>query len=122
MIIGVGIDIVDVERIENVFESRDDKFLKKIFTDMELEYCRKFTDTFVHLAARFSAKEAYYKCIGWGVLHFNEIEVLNEKTGKPYLVLHGKTLELWEKLGSPKTHISLTHTPSVGSAVVILEK
>ncbi len=121
MIIGIGIDIVEIERIKKVFEKRGARFTEKIFTKHELEYSGKFIDPFTHLAARFSAKEAYYKCIGEGVLYFNEIEVLNETNGKPFIRLYGKTLEKWNKIGSPQILISLTHTNYTASAVVILE-
>jgi holo-[acyl-carrier protein] synthase len=121
MVIGTGIDIIEVERIKKVFEKRDETFLKKIFTQKELDYSFQFKNAFPHLAARFSAKEALYKSIGFGVIHFCEIEVLNEQSGKPYLVLHGETKERWEALGSPNLLISLSHTNTMASAVVILE-
>jgi holo-[acyl-carrier protein] synthase len=121
MVIGTGIDIIEVDRIKKVFEKRGEKFLKKIFTQNELDYSFQFRESYPHLAARFSAKEALYKSIGFGVIHFGDIEVLNELSGKPYVVLHGETKERWEKLGSPAIHISLSHTNTMASAVVILE-
>ncbi len=121
MIIGIGIDIIEVERIKKVFEKRDKKFLEKIFTKSELKYSYSFKNPFVHIAARFCSKEAYYKSIGEGVLHFNEIEVLNYPTGKPFVNLYGNTLDQWEKLGSPLIHVSLSHTETMASAVICLE-
>lgn len=122
MVIGTGIDIIEVDRIKKVFEKRSDKFIQKVYTQNELDYSNQFKDPYPHLAARFSAKEALYKSIGYGVIIFNEIEVLNERSGKPYLVLHGKTADRWKDLGSPKIHVSLSHTNTYGSAVVVLEK
>lgn len=121
MVIGTGIDIIEVERIRKVFENRDDKFMRKVFTRNELDYSRQFKECYPHLAARFSAKEALYKSIGFGVIHFHEIEILNEPSGKPYMILHGETKERWESIGSPKILVSLSHTNTVASAVVVLE-
>jgi holo-[acyl-carrier protein] synthase len=121
MVIGTGIDIIEVERIKKVFAERSEKFLKKIYTQNELDYSFQFKEAYPHLAARFSAKEALYKSIGFGVIHFADIEVLNEPSGKPYVVLHGETKERWEALGSPKILISLSHTNTMASAVVVLE-
>lgn len=122
MVVGVGIDIIEVERIRKVFRDRDEKFLSKIFTEKELAYCRQFSDPYPHLAARFSAKEALYKSIGFGVIHFAEIETLNETSGKPYIVLHGDTAKRWEGLGKPAIHVTLSHTVTMGSAMVVLDR
>lgn len=122
MVIGTGIDIIEVDRIKKVFEKRGEAFIEKVYTRNELDYSHQFNNPYPHLAARFSAKEALYKSIGYGLMIFNEIEVLNEKSGKPYLVLHGKTGERWKELGSPKIHLSLSHTNSYGSAVVVLDR
>ncbi|OHD62158.1 MAG: holo-[acyl-carrier-protein] synthase [Spirochaetes bacterium GWF1_49_6] len=122
MIIGVGIDIIEIERIQNVFAKRGEKFIKRVYTGDELKYCHTFSEQFTHLAARFSAKEAYYKAVGAGVLAFHEIEVYNLPTGKPEIRLHGKTREQWEGLGSPRIHVSLSHNRLMASAVVVLER
>lgn len=122
MILGIGTDIIEVDRIKKVFEKRGEKFLQKIFTAEELEYSRGFKNSYQHLAARFSSKEAYYKSVGEGILIFNEIEVKNEITGKPYIVVHGKTREKWESLGKPNIHLSLSHTDLAATAFVVLEK
>ncbi len=121
MIIGIGIDIIEIERIEKVFKDQDRK-LKKVFTEEEISYSFSTKEPFLHLAARFCAKEAYYKCIGKGVLIFNEIEVNRMSTGKPYIKLYGKTKELWESIDSPEIYLSLSHSKTVATAIVILEK
>lgn len=122
MVIGVGIDIIEIERIRKVFEERGDKFVKKIYTQAELDYSFKFKDPYTHLAARFSAKEAYYKAVGFGVIHFGEIEVQNLASGKPLIRLHGKTREQWADIGEPEIHLSLSHNNLMGCATVVLEK
>lgn len=122
MVIGVGIDIIEIERIRKVFEERGEKFIKKIYTGNELEYSFRFKDPYTHLAARFSAKEAYYKAVGFGVIRFGEIETLNLDSGKPVMRLHGQTREQWESLGSPGIHLSLSHNNLMGCATVVLEK
>lgn len=122
MIIGIGSDVIEIDRIQKVFEKREKMMREKVFTPTEWDYCFKFKEPFTHLAARFSAKEAYYKCIGRGVIRFNEIEVENDETGKPHINLYGETKKLWEEHGSPKIHVTLTHNKIVANAVVILEK
>lgn len=121
MVIGIGADVIEIERIRKVFEQRGDKFIKKVYTQNELDYSFKFKEPYTHLAARFSAKEAYYKAVGRGVLAFSEIEVYNLPSGKPEIRLHGKTVELWAELGSPAIHVTLSHNNLVGMAVVVLD-
>ncbi len=122
MILGVGIDIIEIERIEKVFSKRDIKYLEKVFTPLEIEYSFSQKEPFLHFAARFSAKEAYFKCLGEGILIFNEIEIVNGKNGKPFIVLYGKTKKMWEESGSPLIYLSLSHSKTVAAAVVVLEK
>ena len=121
MILGMGIDIIEIERIKGVFEKRGEKFIKRVYTEDELKYCHTFAEPFTHLAARFSAKEAYYKAVGFGVISFHEIEVYNLPTGKPEIRLHGETKARWEGLGSPRVHVSLSHNRLMATAVVVLE-
>ena len=122
MVLGLGIDVIEIERIRKVFDKRGEKYIKKIFTEREIEYSYKHKEPYLHLAGRFSSKEAYYKSVGFGVLSFGEIEVANEETGKPYIILHGKTLAQWEEIGRPNIHLSLSHTDTVAAAVVVLEQ
>jgi holo-[acyl-carrier protein] synthase len=122
VVIGVGIDIIEIERIRKVFEERGEKYVKKIYTAQELEYSFRFKNPYTHLAARFSAKEAYYKAVGFGVVRFGEIETLNLASGKPVMRLYGQTHEQWESLGSPEIHLSLSHNNLMGCATVVLEK
>ena len=116
MVKGIGIDIIEIERIKKAVAKSGDKFLKKVFTDHELTYCNKKSKLKVpELAARFAAKEAYMKALGTGLrgIHFKEIEIRNDKAGQPYLKVRGKFL--------PKVHLSLSHSLDFAVAAVVIE-
>ena len=124
MIFGTGIDIIEVERIENQI-SKSNGFKEKIFTEREIDYCESKKNKAQNYAVRFSAKEAFFKAIGtgWrGGLAFNEIEILNNKLGKPEIFLHGNTKKFIEKKKIKSIHVSLSHIKSFANAVVIIEK
>ena len=122
MIIGTGTDIVDVPRIENSFNEYGERFLKRVFTDVEIEYCESFGETrFLHYAARFAAKEAFSKAIGTGMrdgMAFKLVGVRNEPSGLPRIELSGLMEERW---GDHIIHCTLSHTATIGLAVVIIE-
>jgi len=122
MILGTGIDLIEIERIKKVFENRERKYLEKVFTEEELRYSFSFKDPYTHLAARFCAKEAFYKAIGEGFFILHEIGIVNKKNGKPEIQLFGKTLEMWKSKGSPSVFVSLSHSSTMAMAIVILEK
>lgn len=120
MIKGVGIDIIEVARIKGIMEKYGDKFFKRILTDNEIAYCKKFSDAELHFAGRFASKEAYSKAIGTGIskdFGWKDIEILNDERGKPF-INHVKQSE-YSKL---KFHISISHTKEYGSAVVVCEE
>ncbi len=123
MIIGIGTDIIEVQRIKKAIEEYGERFLKRICTQTEIEYCEQFNDKkFLHYAARFAAKEAFSKAIGTGFsqgFKANEIGVANADSGKPSLVLQGDMQKKW---GEYAFHISLSHTESNATACVIMEK
>jgi holo-[acyl-carrier protein] synthase len=122
MIYGIGADIAEVARIKDAIDKYGDKFLKRIFTETEIEYCEAYKDTkYLHYAARFAAKESMSKAIGTGITQgfkFKEFGVKNEENGKPSADLSGAALE---KYGNMKFHISLSHTEANAIAYVILE-
>jgi len=122
MIIGIGTDIIEVDRIKKSIENYGDRFRKKIFSNKEIEYCEQFNDQkWVHYAARFAAKESFSKAIGTGITNgfkFNEISILNEQSGKPYILLDGNMLQSW---GHCNALISLSHTRDNAIAYIILE-
>ena len=123
MIYGIGTDIVDVKRIE-ILISRGEDYVNRVFTKGEISYCSLKKNKFENFAARFAAKEAYFKSLGtgWiGEMEFFEIEVINDAFGKPYLKLHGKVREYTDSLNIKNTFISLSHTQSQALAMVVLE-
>jgi len=125
MICGVGIDMVEVQRIENILKRWGDKFTGRVFTESEIEYCRKRARPAIHYAARFAAKEAFLKSIGVGLaggLEIKDIEALNDQHGKPVLNLHNKAKVTLNKNGAATVHLSISHTARYATAVVILER
>jgi holo-[acyl-carrier protein] synthase len=124
MIAGLGIDLIEVERVAaNV--SKDAGFRELVFSKNEIEYCEAKTNKFEHYAARFAAKEAFFKALGTGWAEgtaFNEVEITNDDKGKPVLTLLGATKNAVAVHGDLKFSISLSHLSSVASAVVIIEK
>ncbi|GAB5465230.1 MAG: holo-ACP synthase [Candidatus Kapaibacteriales bacterium] len=123
MVIGIGIDNVDTGRIKESIEKYGDRFVKKIFTETEKEYCNRFKGTeHLHFAARFAAKEAFSKAVGTGFAQgfkTNQVGVRNIKGGKPEIELFG---EMADKYGKYKSTVSLTHTDGLASAFVVLEE
>lgn len=116
MIKGIGIDIIEIDRIKEVVEKYGDNFLSKIYSDKEINYCRnRKTFKYPELAARFAAKEAYSKAVGTGMAGFNwrEIEISNNSSGKPFILLKGKK--------KSKVHVSLSHSRDYAVAFVTLE-
>ena len=116
----VGIDLVEVARIQKGVERRGERFLKRLFTERERGYCRKKHGEYGSLAARFAAKEAVFKAIGTGLsagVKWTDVEVINDALGKPEVVLRGKVEEL---AGERNVAISLTHTREYAQAVAVL--
>ena len=125
MIFGTGLDIVEIDRIKNSLKKYSPKFEQKIFTSAEIDYCQSQGDPAKHFAARFAVKEAVSKCMGTGItgaLGFKDMEVINEETGKPILVMTGKGKELFEKLKLKSIHISISHDSTHAIAHAIAEQ
>ena len=124
MILGLGIDIVEIDRIERAASRHGGRFLRRIFTEAEREFADSTARPAEHLAARFAAKEAAAKALGTGVaggVRFREMEVVREGSGKPSMRLSGRAAERARELGATRVHVSLTHTRSHAAAVVVLE-
>ena len=124
MIAGLGIDMIEVERIEQRIK-KENGFKELIFSAHEIAYCEAKTNKFQYYAARFAAKEAFLKALGTGWVegtNFNEVETINNHEGKPELKLIGATQKTIAALGIIKISVSLSHLKSVASAVVIIEK
>lgn len=124
MILGVGIDLIEVGRIRNSFETFGERFLRRILVDGEIAYCLSHRDPGPFLAARFAAKEAVSKAFGTGIggaLGWHDIEVCRHPSGQPYVQLHGKGQTLFRERGAGGLHLSLSHTADHATAVAVLE-
>lgn len=115
--------MIEVERVA-ARVTRDTGFREMVFSTGEIEYCESKADPFQHYSARFAAKEAFLKAIGSGWesgLTLNEIEIVNEKNGRPLIRISGKTEMTLAPLKIRAIHVSLSHLKSYASAIVILE-
>lgn len=124
MIIGTGIDIVEVERIRAALDRFGDRFKNRIFRPDEIAYCGSHRRSEPHFAARFAAKEAVSKAFGTGIGHalgWLDMEVVRKQSGEPVLVLHGAALALLESRAGKRIFISLSHTQSHAVAVAVIE-
>ena len=124
MVIGVGIDVIQNERIRQSLEKFGTRFINRIYTEIETGYCNNCADPGIHFAARFAAKEATFKALGTGWaagVKWKDIEVQRLASGKPELHLHGEALAHARSLGATRFHVSLTHDQLVSCAVVLLE-
>lgn len=124
MIVGTGIDIAEVPRIREAIERHGQRFLHRIFTEGEIQYCESKANRVERYAARFAAKEAGMKAIGTGWNHgvrWRDFEVARKPGGRPTLLLHGKAAEFAARLGAVNIALSLTHTAEQALAQVILE-
>jgi holo-[acyl-carrier protein] synthase len=122
MIIGIGTDIIEVERVARAISK--EAFKKKVFSEREIAYCesQKKEESY---AARFAAKEAFFKALGTGWrdgMGITEVEILNNELGKPDIHLSGKAKEVFEQKGGTHIHISLSHIKTQAIAFVILEQ
>lgn len=125
MILGVGIDIIEVARIQNSFARFGDRFLERILLPDEIAYCLSHKAPGAFLAVRFAAKEAISKAFGTGIgaqLSWLDMEVRRKASGEPFVILHGKGQELFHARAASNLHISLTHTQSYASAVAVLSQ
>jgi holo-[acyl-carrier protein] synthase len=123
MITGVGTDIIEVERIAEKI-GKEQGFRELVFSPAEIVYCESKTNKYQHYAARFAAKEAFFKALGTGWMEgtaFNEIEITNDEKGKPLLTLNGATAATLQQKGIGSISVSLSHIKAMAIAVVIIE-
>jgi len=124
MILGSGIDLVEIGRIQQSLERYGERFLNRVYTSAEQAYCLRKRKAAESLAARFAAKEAAAKALGTGIsrgVNWMEIEVTREPGGRPTLRFHGRAAEIAARLGVVHTALSITHTSDLSMANVILE-
>jgi holo-[acyl-carrier protein] synthase len=124
MIIGVGIDVVQNDRLRESLKKFGSRFTNRIYTEIESAYCNNCADPTIHFAARFAAKEAVFKALGTGWaagVKWKDIEVQRLPSGQPTLRLFDEALARATAMGATRFHVSLTHDQLVSCAVVILE-
>jgi holo-[acyl-carrier protein] synthase len=124
VIVGLGTDLAEVDRIQAAVERYGERFLNRIYTPRELAYALRKANKYERLAARFAAKEAGMKAIGTGWrrgVTWKDFEVANLPSGRPTLLFHGRGAEFARELNVTRTTLSLTHTEAISMAVVILE-
>jgi holo-[acyl-carrier protein] synthase len=124
VVIGIGVDMVDVDRVQAIMQRRGEQFTRRAFTDAEREYCSRCQCPERRFAARFAAKEAVMKALGRGWfqgLPFREIEVTRDAQGRPGVHLTGQTADLARRRGVAGIHLSITHEQRAAIAFVIVE-
>ncbi|MFL6514798.1 MAG: holo-ACP synthase [Chthoniobacterales bacterium] len=123
-IIGIGVDLVECERIQHSLDRFGDRFLRRVFTDGEIQYSMSMKFPARHLAARFAAKEAVSKAFGTGIgksMGWRDMDVRKKESGEPFLVLSGGAETLAKDRGVTNALITLSHTDHHAMAVIVLE-
>lgn len=124
MILGTGIDLIEVARIAASFEKFGGRFVNRILLPDEIAYALQHKNPAPFLAARFAAKEAISKAFGTGIgaqLGWHDLEIRRKETGEPFVVLHGKGAALFAARRARQLHLSLTHTENYAAATAVLE-
>jgi holo-[acyl-carrier protein] synthase len=122
MIRGIGVDILEIERIRRSIEHYGDRFLRRVFTATEIAYCTGKSNIYQHFAARFASKEAMSKALttGWkGEFRWTDVEIVNDLSGQPHVSLHG---DLRKNLSASSIFVSLSHSESHVVAMVLIEE
>ncbi len=125
MIVGIGIDLVEIERIRGVYQRHSERFVNRILTPAERAYVLQHRDPTQRIAGRWAAKEAALKALGTGLsngIRWQDAEILPDERGKPLLHLHGKALERARELRADTYHVTITHSEAMAMAQVILER
>jgi len=125
MVFGIGIDIVNIERISRLMTRWGKTFLKRVYTEREISWCHQKSHPSECFATRFAAKEAFLKAIGSGLrngIQWTDIEVENDPMGKPLLSIHRKAKEVLQTHGIERTFLTLSHDRPYAVAYVLLEE
>ncbi len=123
MIYGIGVDLIEIDRIRQAIERNGQRFIDRVYTDAEQEYCTQ-RPSYACYAARFTAKEAFLKALGTGLrkgMRWRDIEVYTDKLGKPHLQLHGHLQERCHAERFKHIHLSLSHSTAYAMAQVVIE-
>ncbi|MES2891111.1 MAG: holo-ACP synthase [Bacteroidota bacterium] len=124
MIAGLGTDIIEVARVADKI-AKESGFRELVFSSAEIAYCEPKANKYEHYAARFAAKEAFFKALGTGWLNgtaFNEVEVAHDEKGKPFIRLLGETHTTIQSFGFLRIMVSIAHVKSMATATVIIEQ
>lgn len=123
MIYGLGIDLVEINRIKETIERFGERFLDRVFTKREIGYWKTHKNRYEHLAGRFAAKEALLKAIStsWPKVSFTDVEVVNTRSGSPKIGVQGRAKDLLDKLNLRNIFLTISHTKDYATAVVIIE-
>jgi holo-[acyl-carrier protein] synthase len=124
VIVGLGLDIAEIDRIEAAIARHGAQFLERLYTPREVSYCEKHRNKFERYAGRFAAKEAAMKALGTGWRHgvrWRDIEVVREPSGKPTLLLEGIAREFADRMGVKNISLTITHSGNFALAQVIFE-
>jgi len=124
VILGLGVDIAEISRIEAAINRNGQSFLDRVFTPVEIAYCEPHRNRFERYAGRFAAKEATMKALGTGWargVRWVDIEVIRKPTGQPTLALYGATRKLADRMGVRSISLSITHSGNTAFAQVIFE-
>lgn len=126
MIVGIGVDLVEIGRVERLLDDKGERALRRLFSDGEIDYASRRAMPAMHLAARLAAKEAAFKALSGNALArgigWREIEVANGEDGQPVLVLHGSARERADELAIARLLLTMTHTATTACAVVVAER
>jgi holo-[acyl-carrier protein] synthase len=126
VIVGIGIDLVEVERMQRLLDSKGERALVRLFTEDEREYAHTHPEPARQLAARVAAKEAAYKALSGNdlarAIGWRELEVVSRHGHAPVLLLHGRAQERATELGVARVHLSITHTDRTAAAFVVAER
>jgi len=124
MIVGLGADVVEIRRVRQALKHQGERFIRRVFTAAEQEFCEARRDPAPHYAVRFAAKEALFKALGTGWakgLSWQDVEVVRREQDAPILVLSHAAEKQSQELGTRSIHLSLSHSDDSALAVVILE-
>ncbi len=122
-VLGTGIDIVETGRVRDSLEKFGDRFVNRCFLPGEIAYCRSMKFAELHFAARFAAKEAISKAFGTGIgkqLGWRDMEICRRDSGEPFVVLHGKAVELARQRGVAEIFVSLSHCKDYAAAQAVI--
>jgi holo-[acyl-carrier protein] synthase len=125
MIYGIGVDLVNIKRVERVMERWGERFVGRVFTSEEREFCFKRAYPASAFALRFAAKEAFSKALGFGMrrgIRWRDIEIFHRLGGQPYFKLHGRSSDICRGEKITSYHLSLSDEGEYGVAIVVLEK